>query len=66
MRYDQGPFYEILTAAHAWEMLGDKEKAFFYYRKAIELNPESDRIKQKVASLENQLRPQISPSVPHR
>ncbi|TAJ80270.1 tetratricopeptide repeat protein, partial [bacterium] len=57
---------EFYPVAHAWEMLGDKEKALFYYRKALELNPESDRIKQKVTGLENQLRPQISPSAPPR
>jgi len=54
---------EFYPVAHAWELLGDKEKALFYYRKVLEVDPESDRIRQKVAALEAQLRPQISPSV---
>jgi len=43
---------EFYPVAHAWELLGDKEKALFYYRKALELNPESDQLKQKVVTLE--------------
>lgn len=43
---------EILMVAHVWEMLGDKERARFYYRKALDLNPASARIQGKLADLE--------------
>ena len=46
---------EILTVAHAWEMLGDKQKALLYYRKALDLNSELVRIQHKVAGLESEL-----------
>jgi len=38
--------------AHAWEMLGNKQKALFYYRKALDTYPDSVEIKQKIAALE--------------
>jgi tetratricopeptide (TPR) repeat protein len=57
---------EFAPVAHAWEMLGDKQNALFYYRRALDIDPDSIEIKQKVASLENQMRPQMNPSVPRR
>jgi tetratricopeptide (TPR) repeat protein len=57
---------EFYPVAHAWEMLGDKQKALFYYRRALDIYPDSIEIKQKIASLENQMRPQMNPSVPPR
>ena len=51
--------WQIIPVAHAWEMLGDKEKALFYYRKALDINPDSSRLKEKVATLETQLRPTL-------
>lgn len=50
--------YNIAAVAHAWEMLGQKEKALFYYRKALDLNPHSLHIRQKVATLETPMSPQ--------
>ena len=47
-----GRLWEILAAAHAWEMLGGKQKALFYYRKALDTYPDSVEIKQKIATLE--------------
>ena len=44
---------EVVPVAHAWEMLGDKRKALFYYRRALELFPNSTGIKQNIATLEN-------------
>lgn len=49
--------WDFLTVAHAWEMLGDKQKALSYYRKALELSPDSAQTRQKVATLENTLAP---------
>jgi tetratricopeptide (TPR) repeat protein len=47
---------ELFPVAHAWDMLGDKQKALFYYRKALDLNhPESAQIRQKIATLEKSL-----------
>jgi len=45
--------FQILVVAHAWEMLGDPQKALFYYRKAFGLNPSSAYIRERVAALEN-------------
>src|SRR3989338_2582207 len=42
--------WDFLTVAHAWEMLGDKQKALSYYRKALELSPDSAQTRQKVAT----------------
>lgn len=42
----------LTPVAHAWEMLGNNQKALFYYRKALDLSPESDQLKQKVVALE--------------
>ena len=36
---------------------GDKQKALSYYRKALELSPDSAQTRQKVATLENTLAP---------
>lgn len=58
--------WQFYPVAHAWEMLGDKEKALFYYRKGLEVNPQLARFKEKVAGLEDQLSPGTSPSVPPR
>jgi len=44
---------EVVPVAHAWEMLGDKRKALSYYRRALELFPNSTGIKQNIATLEN-------------
>lgn len=44
---------EFTPVAHAWEMLGNKQKALFYYRKALELNPASAWIKGRINSLES-------------
>ncbi|MBI2351012.1 MAG: tetratricopeptide repeat protein, partial [Deltaproteobacteria bacterium] len=52
VRSEPSPLYAILTVAHAWEMLGDQQKALSYYRKALDLNPSSARIQEKVANLE--------------
>lgn len=54
---------EFSLVAHAWEMLGDNEKALSYYRKAIDLNPRSIWTKEKVAALENQ---QVPGTIPLR
>ena len=54
VRSEPRPLYEILPVAHAWEMLGDRQKAVFYYRKGLKLDPHSARIQQKVAALEAQ------------
>ncbi len=54
---------EFEPVAHAWEMLGDKQRALFYFRKALEVNAQSVWIKEKVANLESQLldsRPSVS------
>lgn len=54
---------EFEPVAHAWEMLGDKQRALFYFRKALEVNAQSVWIKEKVVNLESQLldsRPSIS------
>jgi len=53
--------WQILPVAHAWEMLGDKEKALFYYRKALDLNPDSVQTKEKIAGLENLQGPKTGP-----
>ena len=50
--------YEIEAVAHAWEMLGQKQKALSYYREAFDLNPHSPHLKQKVATLETLKSPQ--------
>jgi Flp pilus assembly protein TadD len=44
--------WDFYPVAHAWEMLGDKQKALLYYRKALDMNPESAQIKQKILALE--------------
>ncbi len=44
--------WDFYPVAHAWEMLGDKPKALFYYRKALDTYPDSVEIKQKIATLE--------------
>jgi tetratricopeptide (TPR) repeat protein len=44
---------EFEPVAHAWEMLGDNQKALFYYRKALDVNPFSAWIQEKVAGLES-------------
>jgi hypothetical protein len=51
--------YEIEAVAHAWEMLGQKQKALFYYREAFDLNPHSAHLKQKVATLETPRTPPV-------
>ena len=53
VRSEPRPLYEILIVADAWEMLGDKQRALFYYRKAFGLNPWSAYIRERVAALEN-------------
>lgn len=52
---------EFSPVAHAWEMLGNKEKALFYYRKGLEVNPQLNWFKEKVASLEDKLNPRATP-----
>ncbi len=49
---------DIAAVAHAWEMLGQKQKALSYYREAFDLNPHSPHLKQKVATLETLKSPQ--------
>jgi len=44
--------WDFYPVAHAWEMLGDKQKALFYYRRALDTYPDSVEIKQKIAALE--------------
>jgi tetratricopeptide (TPR) repeat protein len=48
---------DIAAVAHAWEMLGQKQKALFYYRKALDLDSQSSRIRQKIAALTNSVSP---------
>lgn len=57
VRSDPVPLDEVLTVAHAWEMLGDRHKSLFYYRKALDIDPHSVLAKEKIASLENPLSP---------
>ena len=45
---------EFEPVAHAWEMLGNTQKALFYFRKALDVNPQSVWIKEKIANLEGQ------------
>lgn len=47
---------EFPAVAHAWEMLGDKQRALLYYRRALELNPASAWVKERVTVLEKQMR----------
>jgi len=49
--------HTILIVAHAWEMLDNKQWALFYYRKALELDSQSSRIRQKIAALTNSVSP---------
>lgn len=49
-----GRVWELLPVAHAWEMLGDKRKALFYYRRALERNPASAWVKERIADIEKQ------------
>jgi tetratricopeptide (TPR) repeat protein len=39
---------EFPAVAHAWEMLGDNQKALLYYRRALELNPDSAWVKERI------------------
>jgi tetratricopeptide (TPR) repeat protein len=55
VRYNAVKLYELLFIADAWEMLGDKKNALFYYRKALDLNPQSVQTQQKLAILEKSL-----------
>jgi len=48
---------EFYAVAHAWEMLGDQQRAIVFYRKALELNPASAWIKERLAIMEKQPRP---------
>lgn len=50
-QYNPTRLSEIVTVAHAWELLGDKEKALSFYRKAFTLNPQAPGIKEKLAAL---------------
>lgn len=50
-----GRVWELLPVADAWEMLGDKQKALFYYRKALSMNPDLTGIKEKVFALEKSM-----------
>jgi tetratricopeptide (TPR) repeat protein len=43
---------EFSPVAHAWEMLGERDKALFYFRKALQFDPESTWIRERIASLE--------------
>lgn len=52
-RVRPSPLSEIVSVAHAWEMLGENQKALLYYRKAFGLNPWSAYIRERVAALEN-------------
>jgi len=52
LRPDPPSLFQILVVAHAWEMLGDKEKSRFYYLRALAVNPHSEHIKKKVAALQ--------------
>ncbi len=49
---DPARLSEILSVADAWEMLGERQKALLYYRRALDSNPSSSRIRGKVASLQ--------------
>ena len=49
--------HTILIVAHAWEMLDNKQWALFYYRKALDLDSQSSRIRQKIAALTNSVSP---------
>ena len=51
VRSEPSPLYAILTVAHAWEMLGDQQKALSYYQKARAIDPNSSRIQEKIAAL---------------
>ncbi len=46
---------EFYPVAHAWEMLGDRQRALFYYRKALDISPDAVEIKEKVAALQKSL-----------
>jgi len=51
VRSEPSPLYAILTVAHAWEMLGDQQKALSYYQKARAIDPNSSRIQEKITAL---------------
>ena len=53
VQYHPSRLSEILSVAHAWEMLGENPKALLYYRKAFGLNPWSAYVRERVAALEN-------------
>lgn len=48
---------EFHAVAHAWEMLGDKQRAIVLYRKALDLNPASAWIKERMDGIEKQPHP---------
>lgn len=51
VRSEPSALYAILTVADAWEMLGDREKALHYYRKALALHPGAIPIQRKITAL---------------
>ncbi len=57
VRSDPLQLQPILIVAHAWEMLDNKQWALFYYRKALDLDSQSSRIRQKIAALTNSVSP---------